>query len=122
MISFSRDMSLRWAYKTGDYVLWAKFQGVISPFGGVYKVWDMWQLHDGECVSITNRLADPPGWFHLHPLEDSRSIAGWMKKWPDERHNPEESLEGPDLWRVLAGDRIVWVGPNRPIFTLTTVF
>ena len=28
-------------------------------------------------------------------------------------HNPDAPMEGPSLWRVFAGDRVVWIGPRR---------
>lgn len=113
MISFGSDTTLRWACREVDYVFWAGFQGIFSSQGNEYKIADIWELRDGNFITITNRPSDLPDWFDLHPLEVSGSLVGWMKKRLDEGYDPQEPIDGPNLWRVFAGDRIVWVGPNR---------
>jgi hypothetical protein len=94
-------------------LLWARFRGIFSPPGNHYKIADIWKLRDGNFVTITNRQVDLPDWFDLHPLEVSGSLVWWMKKRLEDGYNPQEPIDGPNLWRVFAGDRIVWVGPNR---------
>lgn len=113
MIIFDSDMTLRWPCRAGDYVFWARFKGMFSSRGNHYDVADIWELRDGNFVTITNRHVDLPDWFDLHPLEASGSLVWWMMKRLNEGHNPQEPIEGSSIWRVFAGDRIVWVGPNR---------
>jgi hypothetical protein len=36
-----------------------------------------------------------------------------MKKRLDEGYQTYAPIEGQNLWRVFAGDRIIWVGPSR---------
>lgn len=106
-------MTLRWACRHGDYVFWARFQGVFSSKGNEYEIADIWELRDGNFLTLTNRAVDLPDWFDLHPLEVSNSLVWWMKRRIDEGYKPQEPIDGPNLWRVFAGDRIVWVGPHR---------
>jgi len=106
-------MTLRWACRKGDYVFWARFQGIFSSQGNRYKIADIWELRDGNFITLTNRHVDLPDWFELHPLEVSDSLVWWMKRRLDEGYKPQEPIDGPNLWRVFAGDRIVWVGPSR---------
>jgi len=113
LISFQSDMTLHWSCQSGDYVLWARFQGIFSAKGNEYKIADIWELRDGNFITLTNRHADLPDWFKLHPLEVSGSLVWWMKKQLDEGYKPQEPIDGPNLWRVFAGDRIVWLGPSR---------
>jgi hypothetical protein len=113
LISFNSDTTLRWACRTGDYILWARFQGVFSPPGDEYKIADIWELVDGNFVTITNRLSDLPDWFDLHPLEVSGPFVLSMQKRLNDGYNPQEPIDGPNLWRLFAGDRLVWVGPDR---------
>jgi len=94
-------------------MLWGKFQGIFSARGHEFKLVDIWELRDGNFVTITNRLADLPYGFDLHPLEVSGPLTGWMMRRLDEGYKPEAPMEGPNLWRMLAGDRLVWVGPPR---------
>ena len=113
MIRFDSDMTLRWACCTGDYVFWAKFQGLSSSEGHEYKIADIWELRDGDFLTITNRYVDLPDWFHLHPLEVSGAAVSWMMKRIAGGYKPDEPIDGPNIWRVFAGDRVVWVGPKR---------
>jgi hypothetical protein len=113
MISFEPDMTLRWPCRAGDYVFWARCQGIFSSPGNEYKLADIWELRDGDFITITNRQVDLPSWFDLHPLEVSGSLVSWMKKRRGERYKPQQPIQGPNIWRIFAGDRIVWVGPNR---------
>lgn len=106
-------MTLRWACRKGDYVLWARFQGIFSSQGNEYKIADVWELRDGNFITLTNRHLDLPDWFELHPLEVSGSLVWWMKRRLDEGYKPQKPIDSPNLWRVFAGDRIVWVGPSR---------
>ncbi|MEW5882131.1 MAG: hypothetical protein AB1761_17020 [Pseudomonadota bacterium] len=112
-ITFDSDMTLRWACRQGDYVFWARLQGTFATHGPEYRVADIWKLHDGDFITLTNRVADLPAWFDLHPLEVSGSLVWWMKKRLDEGYGPGDPIDGPNLWRVFAGDRIVWAGPSR---------
>jgi hypothetical protein len=113
VISFESDMTLRWACRAGDYLIWSKFQGLFSSRGNEYKTADIWELRDGNFVTITNRRADLPDGFDLHPLEVSDSLVQWMQDRLDDGYNPEAPIDGPNIWKVFAGDRIVWVGPDR---------
>jgi len=113
VISFRSDMTLRWACRNGDYVFWARFQGIFFSQGNEYKIADIWELRDGNFITLTNRHVDLPDWFVLHPLEVSGSLVGGMKRRLDEGYKPQEPIYGPNLWRVFAGDRMVWVGPSR---------
>lgn len=106
-------MTLRWACRSGDYIFWARFQGIFSSKGNEYYIADIWELRDGNFITLTNRQADLPDWFELHPYEVSGSLVWWMKKKLDDGYQPQEPMNGPNLWRVFAGDRIVWVGPRR---------
>ena len=75
---------------------------------------DVWQLSDGDSVTLTNRIADLPSDFELHPLETKGSLAYWMMSRIKEGYQPGEPVDGPNLWRVLAGDVLVWGGAQRP--------
>jgi hypothetical protein len=113
VISFDDDMTLWWLCRAGDYLLWARFGGGFLSGGGDYKIADIWELRDGDFITITDRQPDLPDWFDLHPLETPGSLVGWMKKRLDAGYDPQEPIDGPNLWRVFAGDRVTWLGQNR---------
>ena len=113
MTRFTSDMTLRWACRAGDYLLWARFQGAGAGTGHEYTIADVWELVDGNFVTLTNRKADLPPWFALHPLEASGQLVSWMQRRLAGGYRPEGPADGPNLWRVFAGDRLAWVGPRR---------
>lgn len=86
---------------------------MFSSQGNEYKVADIWELRDGNYITLTNRRTDLPEWFELHPLEVSGSLVSWMKKRLDEGYKPQEPVDQKNVWRVFSGDRIAWVGPSR---------
>ena len=109
VLKFGRDSTLRWSCREGDYVMWIRMSGDILVMGKP-DVIDIWQLGDGDWVTITNRTADLPIWLSLHPTEVHDQAARLMMKRLDEKQAiPDEPLDGPNLWRVLAGDRMAWV-------------
>ena len=113
MISFEPDMTVRWACRAGDYMLWASYQGPLSDPNNSYIVVDVWELRDGNFVTITNRYSDLPDWFDLHPLEVSGGLVEWMRRRLDAGYEPDDPIDGPNLWRIRAGDRVAWVGAPR---------
>jgi hypothetical protein len=104
------DTTLRLPLQPGDHLLWIATD---SPFSAnsqsAWTIRDFWQIHDGDAVTITNRWADLPAWFELHPLEVAGRAVGEMMKKLATGFNPSARLDGPNIWRVKAGDRLVWV-------------
>ena len=113
MISFEHDMTVRWACRPGDYMLWASFRGLLSDPDNPYNPADAWALRNGNFVTITNRRFDLPDGFDLHPSEVSGRLVGWMMQRLDEGYDPDDPIDGPNLWRVRAGDRVAWMGDPR---------
>jgi hypothetical protein len=108
---FGPDTTIRWSCREGDYLIWARFQGF---FDARYKVADMWELRDGDFVTLTDRVPDLPQGFELHPLEVSGPLVPWMRNKLNQGYTLDVPLDGPNLWRVFAGDRVAWVGSRRP--------
>ena len=106
-------MTVRWACRSGDYILWASFRGLLSDPDYQYDLADAWALRDGNFVTITNRRSDFPNGFDLHPTEVCGKLVEWMMCRLDAGYEPEDCIDGPNLWRVRAGDRVVWVGDPR---------
>ncbi len=106
------DTTLRWCCRKGDFVLWARLQNWMVS-NNITLV-DVWEMKDGDCITITNRRADLPAWFNLHPGEVAGSAAYAMMKKLKDDYKPQEKMEGQNIWRVLAGDRLSWVGKERP--------
>lgn len=67
-------------------------------------------MREGDAVSITNRIGDLPSWFELHPTEVSGFAACLMMQEKLENgYKPKDPVDGPNLWRVMVGDRVIWV-------------
>lgn len=114
LITFGSDTTLRWACRGSDLIVWARFEGLLSPPGKQFCIADIWELKDGNFVTLTNRDSDLPDWFELHPSEAANLVAFRMMQRLNNGHVPGNPVEGPNLWRVMAGDRIAWMGPSRP--------
>jgi len=113
-VLFDRDTTARWSCRSGDYVVWARFLGMGATQGRGYSIADFWEMRDGDVVTLTNRVADLPTGFELHPLEVSGTLLSEMLKRLADGYCPGEPMDGPSIWRVRAGDRLAWMGSPRP--------
>jgi hypothetical protein len=111
VVVLQSDMTERWSCRQGDFVLWVRSD---NPFALAFSIGDVWELRDGDYVTITNRIPDLPPWFELQPSEASNAAAYEMIKKLENGFEPNGTVDGPNLWRACAGDRLVWVGPSRP--------
>jgi len=116
MKPFNTDTTVRWSCREGDLVLWASCgaDAVLQAKSDPWTLPDIWGIKDGQYVMITNRVCDLPNWFSLRPEE----VGGAVTTAPMDRDRlntgdlQEGPLDGPNIWRVQAGDRIAWVRPG----------
>lgn len=107
---FGADTTVRLSVRSGDYLSWVATDSVLEADSeSAWTIRDFWQLRDGDFVTMTNRWADLPVWFELHPLEVAGRAVSEMTKKLAQGFKPAEPLDGPNVWRVKAGDRLVWV-------------
>jgi hypothetical protein len=59
-------------------------------------------------------VSDLPEWFELHPTEVKETLAFDLLRKLEAGWQPPAIVEGPNVWRVRAGDRIAWLGEPRP--------
>ena len=108
---FRRDSTERFSCRSGDYMMLFGYNG---PFGNnKYTMKGVWGFKDGDFVTLTNRRADLPSWFELHPNEVAGQLAFEFKEKLDNGYEPKDIMEGENIWRILAGDRLIWVGHSR---------
>jgi hypothetical protein len=112
IVRFDRAMTERLEAVYGDILIWFRPGGFLQ-LEEDWTVIDLWELSEGHSVTITNAREDLPDWFELHPTETSGSLAREMLKRLDEGYQPGEIMDGPNLWRVMAGDRLAWIGASR---------
>lgn len=109
IIDFRGQQTFKWEVSPGDYIVWVRWQNALSPKSDI-TVRDFWEMRDGDLVSITSKIDDLPPWFELHPLE----VAGhkaclMMQEKLASGYKPKEPVDGPNLWRVMTGDRVIWI-------------
>lgn len=110
--TFRKAETVRWPGQAGDFVIWMRMS---NPFASSAKwnILDFWAHKHSDVVIVTNRWDDLPPWFHLHPLETAGSLCAPMMAKLAAGYEPKEPTDGPGLWRVRTGDRLVRVGVNR---------
>ena len=113
VITFRRDTTLRWSCRAGDFLIWTRLKNVFADCPGV-RILDLWEMRDGDFVTITNRPADLPSWFELHPTEVCDSLVYEMAAKVESGYPFKDPIDAPNIWRLRAGDRLAWVGANRP--------
>jgi hypothetical protein len=112
-ITFRHDMTFRLSCRAGDFILWLRHRNVFSGSDNI-QCRDFWEMRDGGHLLVTNRLEDLPQWFRLYPTEVCDSLVYKMMKKVESGDYPSEPIDGPNLWRLRSGDRIAWVGADRP--------
>lgn len=84
------------------------------PLKGKLTLSDVWKLSDNTQILLTNRHQDLPDWFKMHPLETGGTALGWMKQLLEAGYEPpEDPMEGPGIWRLCSGDKLVWLHHTR---------
>lgn len=111
------NFTTRLSCRKGDILFLLNLTGLLSPENDSMALTDYWRFNDGDFVTITNRIEDLPAWFELHPSEVSGKYARWMMKKLNDGYQPGEKVTAPNLWRIRAGDRLVWIGPKRTNIT-----
>ncbi len=121
---FRGDETLRWSCRAGEYVLWVGTDTFLTAdHESSWKIRDFWQMRDADFLTITNRWPDLPVWFELNPLEVANRAVWEMQKRLGAGYKPKEPMDGPNIWRVKAGDRLVWVSlqhPSKPVREILT--
>lgn len=114
VVRFDGDMTQRISCRTGDFLVWIGCPGVYAATEQKPIIHDVWEMREGDFATVTNREDDLPPWFELHPTEVSNSLAYKMMGRLNNGHVPGPITEAPNLWRIRAGDRLVWIGNSRP--------
>ncbi len=114
-----RDKTVRWSCRAGEFVLLVRTNSFLtSDRPSAWKLRDFWQMRDGDFVTITNRWADLPPWFQLYTSEVAGAAVYRMIERLNAGYKPTAPMEGPNIWRARAGDRLVWVttkDPRQPV-------
>ncbi len=106
-----RGSTIRLSCRAGDYILCVKFSP-IPRRNMEFGLDRIWKMGNNDTVTITNRFEDLPDWFELMPSEIAADSVFPMKEKQSRRYRAEHSMEKPNVWRMLAGDKIVWVGTD----------
>jgi len=111
-VDIERDTTLRWSFRDGDYLVWITVPLLTNEPSP--SIVDLWELRDGQHAIITNRYQDVPEWLELTPGEVANGAAIWMARRVNAGYQvPEQPADASNIWRVMAGDWLVWVGAPR---------
>jgi len=106
---FSYQATLKWLCLKGDYVFWFSWTNIFADPQYAIKVKDLWEIKEGDFLTITNRVEDIPEWFSFHPTEVRDGLAYKLLEKFNQGDFPEEPIEGNNIWRLKTGDRMVWL-------------
>ncbi len=108
---FERDTTIKLPCRADDLIIWMR--GTLE--NSLPRMRDFWRLSTGDSVTMTNRFDDLPEWFELCTYEvENQAAVKMSEKIKDGHMPPFEPAEGTNIWRILPGDRIVWMGHSRP--------
>ncbi len=108
-LSIQTDTTVRLKLQAGDMFIWFRFHDILSGTSSL-GILDLWILHEPTAATITTRSSDLPPWFALHPTETSNALAYRMQQRLQSGYSPTDPVDGPNIWRALAGDRVVHAG------------
>ena len=74
---------------------------------------DIWELNDGDFITISNRTEDLPEWLELFPTEVVGRLSYKFIKQFERGDFPAQPAEGLNIWRPKTGDRLVWSATNE---------
>jgi len=111
LLNIHKDTTVRLSFRTGDFLIHSRIEDI---FTNKLSIIDIWELKDKQSAILTNRVEDLPNWFLLHPSEVRNLLAYKMLDKFNRGEYPSEPIDGPNIWRARAGDRIIWIGNRRP--------
>lgn len=107
--NFVSDGTIKWLSRKGDYVFWFTWDNLpIDEMHGI-RIKNIWEMKDGDYLTITNRVEDMPKWFSFHPTEVCNSLAYNLLDKFNRGEYPEKPIERSNIWRPKTGDRLVWL-------------
>lgn len=106
------DTTERLSCRAGDMFFWFRWGSSIR--GAELQLADLWTMKDGDQVILTNRVTDLPAWFALHGTEVRNPTLEGLKQYVESNEQPDEPMDGPNIWRVRCNDLVAWTGSPRP--------
>ncbi len=107
------DMTLNFACRSGDYFVWLQWCDFLAP---TLRTVDLWEMRAGDTALLTNRLEDVPDWLDLLPSELTGRYLSQALDRLQRSVVPGEPVELPNLWRLRAGDLLLWMGDSRGLY------
>lgn len=108
---FNEDTTKRLSFRKSDLLVQVRFT---SFFSKQLSIVDLWEMKSGQYATITNRIEDLPSWFRFHPTEVCNRLAFIMLDRFNKGDYPPAPMDASNIWRIRAGDRVIWLGGERP--------
>ena len=109
IIEIKRDTTKRLSLRKGEILIWFSLSSMFLNPKSSIQISDIWQLNDGDFITITNRYEDFPEWLELFPTEVTGSLAIKLLDKFNKGEYPEQPIDGANIWRVKSGDKIAWI-------------
>lgn len=106
------DTSIPLQLRRGDALVWLRNEAVFAAVGD-YRPADVWFLSGGEVAQFAFESKRLPPWYELHPTEMAGILVHRYRHDPA-APPPAQPLEGPGLWKVRAGDKVLLILVPRP--------
>ena len=81
---------------------------------GPFVDWPATYREAGRLVAVMGESADAHSGLNVRQPASGLSVARRMMAEIARGEHSSEIMDGPNIWRVKAGDRVAWVGPSRP--------
>ena len=109
IIEINRDMTERISLRKGDYLIWYTWSSIWGNPKDCIKINDVWELQDGDFITITNRYEDLPGWLELFPTEVQGILVNKLLDKFNKGEYPAQPVDACNVWRVKSGDKIACI-------------
>lgn len=113
LIDINRDMTERISLRKGDYLIWYTWSSIWGNPRDCIKISDVWELKNGDFITITNRYEDFPAWLELFPTEVQGSLVHKLLDKFNRGEYPPHPIDACNIWRVKSGDKIACIHDSK---------
>lgn len=106
-IDVRKDFTTRLSCRNGFFAIWFSWPGRLNISINNIQIKDIWELTNGDFITITNRIEDIPAWFRFHPSEVKNKFSRRLIDQFNKGEYPASPIDRTNVWRPKTGDRVV---------------
>lgn len=111
--TIKRDVTERLSCRKGEFLIWFSWKSIWAEPKSSILIMNIWELKDGDFITITNRYEDLPSWLDLYPTEVKGRLVRKVIDTFNEGHYPDQPVVECNLMRVKTGDRLVILSEKK---------